>query len=454
MRFFHYNDEEKELHRYLADRGHENNVVSAEADPFAATRRQKFDAAFVGLHPHGLRLIKALHQRNPDCLVTIITSDQNTRMAVEAMKRGAFDYLHAPLDFGEVERTAIMIGREHQMLVQRRKLETQLAATVGQDRFVGSSSAVRNLRRLIEKAAVSSAPVLITGETGTGKELVARMLQEQSLRRDRPLVSINCNAIPGTLLESELFGYRKGAFTGADADRQGLLAAANGGTFFFDEISDLPRPLQGKILRVLQEGEVLRLGDTKPQSLDIRFIAASNRDLGQRVRENRFRDDLYYRLNVVPIHVLPLRERMEDVAPLVRHFLDFYAHREGHTPLKVSPSVWRWLGNYHWPGNVRELENLCQRAVALTDGEMFDLDVLSLSDSFAALTSSVASPSPATSDSALSARRDQVERQMIEQTLAEHSGNVTRAAKALGISRTTLYAKVKRMGIDLQRGWK
>jgi len=454
MRFFHYNDEEKELHRYLSDRGHDNHVVSSEEDPFAATRLQKFDAAFLGLHPHGLRLIKALHQRNPDCLVTIITSDQHTRMAVEAMKRGAFDYLHAPLDFGEVERTAIMIGREHQMLTQRRNLETQLAATVGQDRFVGNSTAVLNLRRLIEKAAGSSAPVLITGETGTGKELVARMLQEQSLRRDRPLVSINCNAIPGTLLESELFGYRKGAFTGADADRQGLLAAANGGTFFFDEISDLPRPLQGKILRVLQEGEVLRLGDTKPQSLDIRFIAASNRDLGQRVRENRFRDDLYYRLNVVPIHVLPLRERMEDVAPLVRHFLDFYAHREGQTPLKVSPSVWRWLGNYHWPGNVRELENLCQRAVALTDGEMFDLDVLSLSDSFAALTSPVASPSPATQDSALSARRDQVESQMIQQTLAEHSGNVTRTARALGISRTTLYAKVKRMGIDLQRGWK
>ncbi len=454
MRFFHYNDEEKQLHRYLEERGHTNTVVLADADPFAATRHERFDAAFVGLHPHGLRLIKTLHQGSPDCFVTIIASDQNTRMAVEAMKRGAFDYLHTPLDFAEVERTAIMMGREHQMLKQRRNLETQLADTVGEDRFVGSSHAVRNLRRLIEKAAASSAPVLITGETGTGKELVARLLHDRSPRHDRPLVSINCNAIPDTLLESELFGYRKGAFTSADADRQGLLAAANSGTFFFDEISDLPQPLQGKILRVLQEGEVLPLGDTKPQSLNLRFISATNRDLGQRVREGRFREDLYYRLNVVLIHVAPLRERMEDVAPLVRHFLEHYAGREGRTPLKVSPAVWRWLGNYHWPGNVRELENLCQRAVALTEGDTLDVDLLALSDSFTAPASAEPSSSPSPAESALSARRDRIERQMIEQTLAEHSGNVTRAAKSLSISRTTLYAKVKRMGIDLRRGWR
>jgi len=446
VRIFHYNDEETQLHRYLDDREHTNVIVAGESDPFEVAVEESFDAAFVGLHPHGLRLLEAFRQHNPSCFVTIVTSDQNTRIAVEAMKRGAFDYLLSPLDFAEVERTLIMLTREHEMLQEHRRLESELAVAMGGGPLIGRSEVMRNLHRLIDKAAASSAPVLIVGETGTGKELVARLLHEQSGRCHHPLISVNCSAIPTTLLESELFGYAKGAFTGAETNRQGLLAAASGGTFFFDEIADLELTLQGKILRVLQHGEVLPLGTTKPIHLNTRFIAAVNCNLATRVEEGRFREDLYYRLNVVPIVVPPLRERTEDIALLCRCFLDRYAERDGNAPLKVTPEVWRWLGNYHWPGNVRELENLCQRAVALADGNTFDIDVLDLSDNFAAMPAIKRLP-PSLS---LASHRDRAERELIEQALSAHGGVVTHAARSLGISRTTFYAKAKKNGVRLR----
>jgi len=446
MRIFHYNDEEKQLHEYLQQSNHTNVILCGDADPFEVVRRELFDAAFVGLHPHGLRLMESLKEQNSECFVTIITSDQDTRMAVAAMKQGAFDYLLSPLDFAEVERTFIMLTREHGMLLQHRRLETELAAAMGGGPLIGRSKAIRNLRRLIDKAAMSSAAVLITGETGTGKELVARLLHEQSGRRNHPLVSVNCNAIPTTLLESELFGYRKGAFTGADSHRQGLLASAGGGTFFFDEIADLELTLQGKILRVLQQGEVQPLGATTPTPLNTRFIAATNRDLVAQVQAGRFREDLYYRLNVVPIFVPPLRERSEDIAILCRYFLNTYAQRDEKPPLKVTSDVWRWLSNHHWPGNVRELENLCQRAVALAEDDTFDTDVLDLSDSF------VSDPSSRqTGESALLAtHRIRTERKLFEQALTSHQGIVARAARSLGISRTTFYAKAKKMGVRIR----
>jgi DNA-binding NtrC family response regulator len=466
MRIFHYNDEEKHLHEYLAQHGHENVILPAAADPFATIRGSRFDAAFIGMHPNGLRLLRALHQQNPQCAVMIITSDRDTRMAVQSIKGGAFDYLVTPLDFVQVERTCIMMMRENQARQRLADLEGKLAAPTSPTRFVGHSEMIDNLRQLVAKAAGSSASVLITGETGTGKELVARLLHEQSSRNEKPFVSINCNAIPRSLLESELFGYRKGAFTGAQADRQGLLRQANQGTFFFDEISDLDRSLQGKILRVLQESEVLPVGGDKPEHLEVRFIAASNRNLAAHVRDGHFRDDLYYRLNVVPIHIPPLRERMEDVAPLVRYFLELHAQREGRQPLKVAPAVWRWLGNHDWPGNVRELENMCQRAVALTDGQTFSTNVLDLSDAFGVSAvagtnrSSSATVNRGVSRSAnqgagdIVAARNDAERQLIEQALGDVKGNISRAARIVGISRTTLYAKIHRLGIEVRRTYR
>lgn len=451
MRILHYNDEERELHAYLAERGHQNTVISAESDPFAPIgREQPFDAAFVGLHPHGLQLLRALQQRNPDCIVTIVTSDLKTRMAVEAMKNGAFDYLISPLDFTEVERTYILLDREAQMIEERRRLQAKLQSATESSRIVGTTDAMHTLRRVVAKAATSRAPALVSGETGTGKELVARLLHEQSPWRAGPFVSINCNAIPATLLESELFGYRKGAFTGADSNRDGLLVEADGGTFFFDEIHDLDPLLQGKLLRVLQENEVRPLGTKNTIRLNVRFIAATNQDLSDRVSQDRFRKDLFYRLNVIPLRVPPLRERIEDVPLLARHFLDLHARREGREPLKVSPDVWRRLNQYHWPGNVRELESFCQRAVVLTDGDTLDNELLSLMADTDGVQDGKLRPSVSLGNNYRKARST-LERQLLEQAIADHHGNISQAARALGISRTAFYDKLHRHGLHTAR---
>jgi two-component system, NtrC family, response regulator PilR len=454
LKIFHFNDEERELHRWLAERGHVNTIVRAEDDPFPVVRRSAFDAAFVGLHPHGMKLITELHTVNPDCLVTIITADRNTRRAVEAMRAGAFDYLMSPpLDFSEVERTYILINRELQQQEQRKRFQDQLAAASAGTRLIGMSEPVQDLRRLIVKAAQTKAPALLVGETGTGKELIARLLHEQSPRSAAPFVAINCNAIPATLLESELFGHTKGTFTGADRDRPGLLVSADGGTFFLDEIHDLELSLQGKLLRVLQEEEIRPVGGRTTIKLNIRFIAATNQDLPQMVADRKFRQDLFYRLNVVPIRVPPLRERAEDVALLARYFIEMYSRREGRKPLKMSAAVWRWMDGHTWPGNIRELENLCQRAVALTDGDTFDTDVLALTNASApvsATTEPTTEPAPIPGSSTqYQAAHESLDRELLARVLAEHRGNVLRAAKALHISRTTLYAKARKLGVRL-----
>lgn len=456
MKVFHYNDEERELHRWLGAKGHANTIVKADQDPVAFVREEQFDAAFIGLHPHGMRLIRELHAVNPDCLVTMITADRDTRRAVEAVRAGAFDYLLSPpLDFAEVERTYILLSRERRQQQERRRVQDQLAAASAGTRLVGVSEPVQNLRRLIAKAARTRAPVLIVGETGTGKELIARMLHEQGSRSAGPFTAVNCNAIPPTLLESELFGHKKGAFTGADRDRAGLLVEASGGTFFFDEIHDLELPLQGKLLRLLQEEEVRPVGGRSTVKLDVRFIAATNQELPELVASRKFRQDLFYRLNVVPIRVPPLRERTEDVALLARHFIEIYSRREGREPLKVSPAVWRWMDAHPWPGNIRELENLCQRAVALTDGDTFDTDVLVLTSAFSPVRTTLqtlpANPQGIATSPAYRNAHASLDRQLLERALEEQNGNVLRAAQALRISRTTLYAKAKRLGVILPR---
>jgi DNA-binding NtrC family response regulator len=456
MKVFHYNDEERELHGWLAARGHENTVIPASGDPFAVVKRESFDSAFIGLHPHGMGLIRELHAVNPDCLVTMITADRDTRRAVEAIRAGAFDYLLSPpLDFTEVERTYILLDRERQQQQQRRKFQDQLDAASAGTRLVGTSEPVQNLRQLIAKAARTRASVLITGETGTGKELIARMLHEQSPRSMGPFIAVNCNAIPSTLLESELFGHKKGSFTGADRDRAGLLVEAEGGSFFFDEIHDLELLLQGKLLRALQEEEVRPVGGRASVKLNVRIIAATNQDLPALVASRRFRQDLFYRLNVVPIRVPPLRERTEDIALLARHFIDIYSKREGRDSLKISTEIWRWMDAHPWPGNIRELENLCQRAVALSEGDLFDTDVLALTHSHPSTIPKTA-VFPANSKETdnlqgYSLARESLDRQLLERALMENKGNVLRAAKALRISRTTLYAKAQKLGVKLPR---
>jgi DNA-binding NtrC family response regulator len=465
MDIFHYNDEEKELHKWLLEKGHTNTIIPATADPFAVISKRPFDAAFVGLYPHGMRLIQALHDQNPACLVTIITADRNTKSAVQAMRAGAFDYLLAPpLDFTEVESTYIRLLRERKGQEEHATMLDKLAVASAGTRLVGISEPIQNLRRLIAKAAASRAPALILGETGTGKELVARLLHEESPlpRSSGPFVGINCNAIPATLLESELFGYKKGAFTGADADRDGLIAQADGGTLFLDEIHDLDMTLQGKLLRVIQENEVRPLGSKTVRKISARYVTATNQDIPTLIREKKFRQDLYYRLNVVPVPVPPVRQRPEDIALLARYFLDLYARREGRQPLKVTPEVWRWMSAHPWPGNVRELENLCQRAVALSDADTFGPQVLAITSSFTQYSSETGAPQaasekPETFPSSnpplthnFKAARDHADRETLLQALHQSHGNITQAAALISISRTTLYARAKKLNIPLK----
>ncbi len=446
MDIFHYNDEEKDLHAWLQAKGHKNTIIGATGDPFAVIAKRPFDAAFVGLYPHGMRLIQELHAVNPACLVTIITADRNTKSAVQAMRAGAFDYLLSPpLDFTEVEGTYIRLLRERKGQEEHASMLDKLAVASAGTRLVGVSEPIQNLRRLIAKAAATRAPALIIGETGTGKELVARLLHEESPQRSGPFVGINCNAIPGTLLESELFGYKKGAFTGADSDRDGLIAQADGGTLFLDEVHDLDLTLQGKLLRVIQENEVRPLGSKTVRKISARYVTATNQDIPALIREKKFRQDLFYRLNVVPVVVPPLRQRPEDITLLARYFLDLYARREGREPLKVPAEVWRWMSAHPWPGNVRELENLCQRAVAMSEDDTFGTQMLSVSTSFAP-PDLLPRTTGATS---YKAARDEADRETLQRALHEAKGNLSHAARILCISRTTLYARAKKLGVPL-----
>lgn len=309
----------------------------------------------------GLDFMRYVLRRSPDTPVVMVTAHGDERLAVEAMKLGAFSYLPKPLDYNEVThvlRRAVDVRR-----LRRTLRETQLAA---HDELIGESPALSALREMIAAVAPTDATVLILGETGTGKELVARAIHNSSRRARARFVPVNCAAIPETLLEAELFGHTRGAFTGAVRGREGRIVHADGGTLFLDEIGDVPAAVQPKLLRVLEEGSVTPLGSDNPQHVNIRLIAATHRDLGEAVRAGSFREDLYYRLNVVPIALPPLRDRREDIPLLVCHLLPRLARRHGKAMRDIAPDVLEWLNRQSWPGNVRELENTLERLVVFS----------------------------------------------------------------------------------------
>jgi two-component system response regulator AtoC len=308
---------------------------------------------------------------------------------------------------------------------------------------VGRSPKISQALALADKVARHPSTVLITGESGTGKELIARHIHDASPRASRPFVAVNCAAIPEALLESELFGHAKGAFTGATAERQGLFEEAHEGTLFLDELGDLPVPLQVKLLRALQEGEVRRVGDNVSRSVDVRLVAATARDLESDVAEGKFRADLYYRINVVRIHLPALRERSEDVPELVRHFVDRFNRRLGMHVTGVTPAAMRALVEYPWPGNVRELENVVERAMVLTDGPQLDLEQLSTLT--APVTRNDAAASPL--DLSVKRRTEELERALIKEALERTRGNRTRAAKLLDLSHRALLYKIRDYGL-------
>jgi two-component system, NtrC family, response regulator PilR len=324
----------------------------------------------------GLAVLKAAKEHSPHTVVLVVTAFASTETAVEAMKLGAYDYVTKPFKLDELKLTIANALERKRLQDENRELKRQLRTERGFDSFVGKSRRMLEIFETIRKTADSGSTVMITGESGTGKELVARAVHQESSRRSAPFVSVNCGAIPETLMESELFGHVKGAFTGAVQSTEGLFLAADGGTLFLDEITEVSQSVQVKLLRAIQEREIRRVGDTRDVKVDARLIAASNRDLVKAVSDGALREDLYYRLNVIPIHLPPLRDRTEDIPPLVAHFIGRIANDVGKTIAGISPEALAVLERYHWPGNIRELENVIERAIVLGSGEQITADSL------------------------------------------------------------------------------
>ncbi len=360
----------------LAKKGHH---VTALDSPITATQKlaqEDFDVALLDVKMpdlSGLELLTAVKHRRPEVEVIMMTGHATVETALAAVKAGAYDYLTKPFDDVELVARAVAKAAERKHLFDRnRELETALRQKEGipaGDGLVGTSGPMREVTRMIDAVAYSAATVLVQGESGTGKELVARALHAKSPRRGQPFVALNCGALTETLLESELFGHVKGAFTGAQRDQKGLFDAADGGTIFLDEIGDIPPATQVRLLRVLQEGELKPVGSAEAIRVDVRVIAATHRDLPKLVKTGKFREDLFYRLNVIAIPLPPLRERIDDVPLLAHHFLRRYTERLGKKVKTLSPEAIELLCGYRWPGNVRELENAMERAVVLCRGE-------------------------------------------------------------------------------------
>jgi DNA-binding NtrC family response regulator len=389
----------------------------------------------------GIEVLDRLRRLDGSLPVVLVTAVRTVRTAVAAMKLGAYDYLTKPFT---VEELRGVVKRALEWGVLRREvryLRDELARHEGLDELVGGSPPMRRVYEVIRQVATSTATVLITGESGTGKELIARAIHRQGPRADRPFVAVNCGALPSELLESELFGHERGAFTGAHARKLGKFEVAHGGTLFLDEVGTLRLDLQPKLLRAIQSREVERLGGTRSTRVDVRFIAATNAELRQAVTEGRFREDLYYRLNVLPIAVPPLRDRREDVVPLARHFLAKYARQFGKPVTQISPGALTLLQQYQWPGNVRELENIIQRSVALSSDRMVQLDDIPFDLALG--------PGRNTWDDRLTFReaRQEFERQLILRALDRAGGNQTEAARRLGLHRNTLVTKVAQLGL-------
>jgi DNA-binding NtrC family response regulator len=396
----------------------------------------------------GLELLEQIRQRSPGTFVILMTGFGNLEGAVRAIQKGAFDYISKPFRMGELKN---LVARAHRQwrAVADESPPSPVDAIPARGSLLGRSPLILEVYKSLARAALSGSSVLLTGESGTGKELVARAIHEHSHRRERPFVAINCGALTDTLLETELFGHVKGAFTGAVAEKKGLLEEADGGTLFLDEVGDVSPALQVKLLRVLQEGEFKPVGSNEVRRADLRVIAATHRNLEEMIRAGRFRDDLYYRLKVIQIPLPPLRDRMEDLPELASHFLALYAEANGKKVSHLAPEAMAALQAHRWPGNVRELENAVERAVAMSSGQVlfaedFQLQTPATSASFA--------PDPSKAEGAgPQASLEDVERAHIERVLKDTGYNKSRASALLGIDRATLYRKAQRYGIDIGR---
>jgi two-component system NtrC family response regulator len=391
----------------------------------------------------GVELLARVRAISPDTPVVMITAQGTIETAVEAMKQGAFDFLTKPFP-GEKLRLTLERAREFARLRrENRELRREVEGRFAFENLIGSAPPMKALFDTMQLAAPTASTVMIVGETGTGKELVARAIHYNSPRKEGSFVTVNCGAIPETLIESELFGHRKGAFTGANSDRKGKFEAADGGTLFLDEVGEIPLGLQPKILRVLQSGEVDRIGAEQPARVDVRILAATHRDLEKMIEEGAFREDLYYRLAVVPLKVPPLRDRREDIPLLAEHLLRKMIDKTGRQGLRLPPELFALFDRYAWPGNVRELENTIERMVVLSRDDQ--LDVGTLPEKIRGTPDGVSATGFKLPPQGV--RLDELERDLIRQALERNAGNRTKAAKDLGLTRNTLLYRMQKHGL-------
>lgn len=426
------------LARWFMEDGYEVETAGDAKAALAALGRQSFDAIITDIRMpgmNGVELLKQIKEVDPHATIILVTAYASVASAVEALKAGAYDYLVKPFDPEELSRVVERACERARLTAENIALKEKLA-TLGRELVVGESEAMKQVLSLVESVAPTEATVMIRGESGTGKELIARLIHAKSPRAFGPLVAVNCGALPEGVLESELFGHERGAFTGAVSRRKGKLEIADGGTLFLDEIGEISPKVQVELLRVIEEKQLVRVGGTQPVHVDFRVVCATNRDLEQAVKEGTFRDDLYYRLAVFRIDLPPLRERKEDILPLAHHYLRKFAEAMGRKVSGFSPQAKELLLAYHWPGNIRELINAVERALVVCRQELVLPEHLPIAPVRAVASSK---------DDELSL--EAVERRHIAYVLERCSYNVTQAAKLLGIDRVTLYNRMRRYGI-------
>ena len=431
--------------------GHEVTVCPDGTSAIRALEKGPYDAALLDLRMPGMTGIEVLgkiRQINPETQVIILTGQATVDTAVQALRLGAFDYLTKPCKWAELEVILNRVAERRDLANKATAFETRLKAVEGTPTLVGNSPSMQAVRRLIETVAPTDASVMILGETGTGKELIARNLHDKSRRAGHAFIPVNCGALPENLVESELFGHRKGAFTGADTHRKGLFEVANGGTLFLDEVGELDKSVQVKLLRFLESGEIRRVGENDPFRVDVRILCATNRDLREMIEIETFREDLFFRINTFEIELAPLRDRKCDIALLAQHMLKRYTSRRGGPASVLTSEAITALESLEWPGNIRELANAIERASILSGGgpisaEHHPTQGATRRSSFASTPSVASGPHFAIPDGSPTLR--DIEMKYIYVVLEKHNGNKPAAAKELGIALKTLYNKLNQL---------
>ena len=444
------------LRSILEDEGYEVSVAGSGQEALKLYTTDPPDLMMLDIwmpEMDGLETLRRVKEFVPTAQVMMMSGHGSIETAVKAIKLGAYDYIEKPLSLENVTLRVKHALDQYRLEQENRSLKTKVQRKF---ELVGQSSAMEQLRQLIETAGPTNSRVLIGGENGTGKELVARAIHMHSTRADHPFVAVNCAAIPETLIESELFGHEKGSFTGATSMKRGQFEQADGGTLFLDEIGDMSLSTQAKVLRALQEQQFTRVGGAKLMKVDVRVLAASNKDLEKEIEKGNFREDLYYRLNVVPIVVPPLRERREDIPALVRHFMKIHAEEQGLRIKEVTPEAMAVLQQYEWPGNIRELRNLIERLMIMVPGPVIDAPQATMSlqgrasSPAAAQASQPVSPLLTKSYDSLRDARNAFEKEYIARKLREHHWNISRTAEDLKIERSHLHRKIKLLEVEMR----